>query len=767
MEQKEVHITNSHCRSADPLLDDDKKIALLVPHVALHWFLQYNCTSNSDLASVSNVNRRWRKITFTFLKDAFQAKVEEKSASSDIHMEGSQDEKSGNSSNNPGIYRLLLPDMAIEIARRRLAAMNYSSHLTSQESEAFCLAWFHPKGIQLRTIDLSDNCYHDDYSISSEFGEDNVHELVHGNTDLNASLQHLRQATQNLKRANNGGIDTKTYAKTNNNLQTVTDEWQGYRSATDVLIPFGYSTAFVQTFLKYAAEYNFDTKGCTFGPNGTEVEDQKVFDGGGHGKNDDFNLSKQRRTTFAVRGATFARPHGYCLCWHTGEKRILGKQAQLRLDTCKNIGGGRQAMWTDTCTKRKLIRMRDSLPRIVKSTRAKNPDFQLPFGRLEGQTQRCVQFLNAEKDRAVYMRTHAFDCGPVPAPITVFLVGIATEDGCFVSGLRNKFELGHMYPHDDSDSLVEMSPICIAVETASGKKNHLRNTSKTGSFLGSNHSSILINEDSDDSSDMFHMQTEEMIGDMNCRCKIQWRQKYDYDSSDDEDDDGDHDAHCKTDQSDEKESRMIHGSMGPGRWHVYTAVFDGMNSTIRVDGVEEPIEHGTLNSVQDDTPVLDGITIGSDHLFHMSLCFGEGSEGEGAGSIAELAYFKGVMDEQDITHFENFLMAKHGILHGSIGPNQDDSFPISIPMGKTKILDELPPKCKRGSQWQENKWMKDVHSLMLHSPPFEPLSGDRVPLRIAARHRSVAWHRCCEVTGTPIRVSRIGSKFSTGSSSDL
>ena len=54
------------------------------------------------------------------------------------------------------------------------------------------------------------------------------------------------------------------------------------------------------------------------------------------------------------------------------------------------------------------------------------------------------------------MRTHPFDCGPIEAPVTVFLVGIATEDGCFVSGLRKKYEVGHMYPHASSDTLVEI-----------------------------------------------------------------------------------------------------------------------------------------------------------------------------------------------------------------------------------------------------------------------------------------------------------------------
>ena len=48
----------------------------------------------------------------------------------------------------------------------------------------------------------------------------------------------------------------------------------------------------------------------------------------------------------------------------------------------------------------------------------------------------------------------------------------------------------------------------------------------------------------------------------------------------------------------------------------------------------EPLQN-QLKHAHDD-PVLDGLTIGSDHVFDMSLCFGEGSDGEGVGSIAEI-----------------------------------------------------------------------------------------------------------------------------------
>ena len=187
-----VHISNTQDMSHDPL-------DTIVPLVSLHWFLQYHCTSNSELASLSNVNRRWRQITLKYLKDSFKAKVEEAfeiGRDADVdkdtsHTCSTRNMNTSTCSYPSAILQLLLPDMALEIAKRRLASMNSCSPFVSQDSSAFCLAWFHPKGIKLRTIDLSENSYDEnENSISSSAG-------VGGTvTDLAASLKHLKQATQ-------------------------------------------------------------------------------------------------------------------------------------------------------------------------------------------------------------------------------------------------------------------------------------------------------------------------------------------------------------------------------------------------------------------------------------------------------------------------------------------------------------------------------------------------------------------------------------------
>lgn len=85
--------------------------------------------------------------------------------------------------------------------------------------------------------------------------------------------------------------------------------------------------------------------------------------------------------------------------------------------------------------------------------------------------QRAVQFLNCDRSQAVKLITPPFHCGGVQAPVTMFIVAITTEDGCFVSGRKSRFEFGHMYPLCNRDMMIDMSPICIA--TGSGGTEEL------------------------------------------------------------------------------------------------------------------------------------------------------------------------------------------------------------------------------------------------------------------------------------------------------
>ena len=49
----------------------------------------------------------------------------------------------------------------------------------------------------------------------------------------------------------------------------------------------------------------------------------------------------------------------------------------------------------------------------------------------------CVKFLNADSTAATRLQTNVFST-PVPQPVTLFLVGVALEDGCFISGRNSR-----------------------------------------------------------------------------------------------------------------------------------------------------------------------------------------------------------------------------------------------------------------------------------------------------------------------------------------
>ncbi len=165
----------------------------------------------------------------------------------------------------------------------------------------------------------------------------------------------------------------------------------------------------------------------------------------------------------------------------------------------------------------------------------------------------------------------------------------------------------------------DMSPICIATGKDSKGKQDKSRTKPIPSRSFDDSSS----EDDVDSS--FSDQS------MHCLCKF---------------DSGDPFQPRDPSMDDTTEDCTYRGRIGPGLWHCYAAVFDGVDSIIRVDGSNEPTQ--TREEIDDEDDIddadkacnaskyvgsgsLDGLTIGSDHQFDMSLCYGEieGESGQG------------------------------------------------------------------------------------------------------------------------------------------
>lgn len=425
--------------------------------------------------------------------------------------------------------------------------------------------------------------------------------------------------------------------------------------------------------------------------NEMEIEEEQATP---ENKPDRSRLFEEYRS-FAVRGATYARPEGYCLCWDKDHSVSLKKS--LRQDTPSGLQEEEFRRLMRRRIRRRRELQREVLPRILYSTPNK----------IESSIrQPCVQFLNADSSHAVRLFTPPFMPGPVPAPITLFCVAIATEDGCFLSGLRNRFELGHLYPESARDNLIERSPICVCTDAV---------PIKSFDEYGNDE------YNSDDSSCDMSLEAAGGNSGLKCECPF---------------------AGIGTileDEDDGQRRKVWRGRRGPGMWHCYVAVFDGNSSSIRIDGVNEPLK--SMSSIPSVAGAyLDGLTIGADHTFDMSLCFGQGSDGEGEGAMGELAVFKGRLELKDIETIEYYLMNKHGIRT----PAQSESEVAA-----------------------EDQYARLAHGMLSHVPHHKVLASGlkRVPLRYMARHRIVAWRQTNPVTGEAIRVPRIGSK-SGGSSSD-
>mmetsp|Transcript_45730 Transcript_45730/g.97230 ORF Transcript_45730/g.97230 Transcript_45730/m.97230 type:complete len:742 (-) Transcript_45730:14-2239(-) len=726
--------------------------------VAIKWFLHNSCASNVQLGVISNVCQRWRDVTLRTVASEAVALASKVSVGGDDATEPTE---VGAKNPSPSLVRrLLITDMARELLARQgqheqnqsnadaTIAATLKQNFKSNTDGNFCLAWFAPSGIQ--TIPVSLDCEDGD-EVSEEDG------FQFDFCGKNGAHDEARRQSRIGRKANAG--------------RTVTccSEWRGHRHATEVLAPFGYSTDFIRSVLDKSTELAFGSVVSATEPSSPASSSPPK---------QSKTTSHQYNPTYSVRGATLARPEGFCLCVDSdyiehANSSDFEKPCHASNHCVPSCVDGwmndhdKHNRWplqnnfglSSVQRKRKRINLAKALlPRMVMSTRRKYPLLRrfaeadadekaerrpLPWER----RQRAVQFLNSDRSQAIKFITPYFECGPAYGPVTMFVVAITTEDGCFLSGRSTRFELGHLYPLSSRDMQYDMSPVSIATgkKESGGGRNGPADCVTYGRPLSAR-SRASSSDDDNNSTD-----TERSV---HCLCKF---------------DSGDPFNPKDLSIDDPTEDCICRGCTGPGLWHCYVAIFDGKDSVIRVDGCNEPKrtrEHcGMAASDEEDdsadNPVnsgkfvgsgaLDGLSIGSDHQFDMSLCYGE-IEGEcGQGAIAELAVFKGRMDDSDIEKLEEYLMEKHGLL----SVKQKREFVAEQNFTRMKPLNI---EC----HLQEDEWRRQAHALIEQRRPWN-LEG-RVPLRVAANHHSVAWHRTNDITGSAIRISRIGAKSSNGSS---
>jgi hypothetical protein len=749
----------------------------------VQWWLRNATVSNVELAHLSNLDRSWRRATqLAIVAQAMQALQVEEHNESSVRLEKSERRR-----------LLLLPSMVrhlLLLRKREYPNLPMEDELNDMH-DSFCAAWFHPDGIQEERISLNGkllaydeehgetlaNSHHSYHTNSAstpfapsgaptydgshdENGDDDREEVRSRGSRKEQQrdsqrprspvLLHTPTTPQRITSSKEGGVATCT-------------EWKGYHTAVQVLQPFGYAASFVRDVL---ASIDQTIPANTLG----EVLETPTEGGAG----------RIPEVTFAVRGAVTARPESYCYCVDhddaaaTAEQRLVGSRRRVTPNACTEDDDYSQIRWQEyqKSLRRKEQRrrelQRDVLPRIL--TRASpvfldGPDYSsVSSGR--HQLPRAVQFLNAAGSHAVCMMTPPFACGPIPEPVTVICVGIATEDGCFLSGLHCRFELGHLYPNDEIAEATELSPVCIAtecggsaVDTGIGEEGDatMDASGNTRSSNGKTHyvvQEVEAEDDVDVDGDSSYDGSEHEIASSSynkCTCIFQGVGE-------------------KVSVLDDDKPRRVHrGRLGPGMWHCYVAVFDGDTSTIRIDGVEEPMQ-SDVNPIVNHRPSertrsevrLDGLTIGSDHCFGMSLCCGNGSGGEGEGAIAELAVFQGRLELEDLVVLERALMTRHGI--PSIESLASVNGELDIGISNSRLTNGE-------TVWRENEWARRAHALFFLSD----LNGEskktkkkppQIPLRFLSRHRSVAWKQLNPVTGEPLSIKRIGCKAGA-SSSDL
>lgn len=757
--------------------------------VVIRWIFQNNSeqiTSNVELAILSNISKSWRQAVKIELLNAIQTQFFEDNKTTTV--------------TSPRLFSLLLPSMIrrimVDSQQQQQQQQPLPQHngttapaitddsggirrsiSSSHWDETFCAAWFASEGIQQISIqktfsedDNDDGDNDDDYYL---YLDDDIQYRKDGQQQLDDAFlggHHYRVSQQITGRNRTLQVPPQPFVSpsggkwhrslsTSHELDATTPmrtcpEWQGCQTAADILRTFGFDPRFVNDVLNTARQQFFGRVNHHHDPNNDNKDNNQ--DQGSH--------CLGLTTTVAVRGAVVARPESYCFCVEPNLTTAAAAAAMAKEATNDGNGSSSHRRRRHAIRKQKHLQ-RDVLPRVVTRTKRRlpttsplNPKCCNDSATISTcSTSRCVQFLNASGGHAVCMMTPPFACGPIAEPVTIVCVGIALEDGCFLSGLHHRFELGHLYPHDKVTEDIEMSRICIATERWIAKptpQSHPRSSSTCPNNAFSSTSRILMREsdaDGDDDDDDSSCDASERDGgggmSHSCTCVFQGVAE-------------------KLAAVDEGTIRSIHrGRAPPGLWHCYVAIFDGDNSCIRVDGNTEPMEATLIGDCVDTSEtttggmtLLDGLTIGSDHCFGMSLCCGDGSGGEGEGAIAEVAVFKGRLAISDIEAIENSLMQKHGIPSSSLSQTFNAHIDSSI----------LKNDACSQQQWFDYDRIRQAEALITCYPMSEKyvLPLPQVPLRFLSQHKSVAWKRYNPVTGEPIIINRIGCKPGE-SSSDL
>ena len=157
--------------------------------------------------------------------------------------------------------------------------------------------------------------------------------------------------------------------------------------------------------------------------------------------------------TFAVRGATLARPEGHCLC--LDEEYIRHHEAIARTRPPPLSQRHRMPQTIHDVTSRFNSRTVDLLPTVV----------------VNDDQRSGIRFCSADASHVTRLITPFFNCGGVEGPVTMFLVVSSDDESCWVSGRNSRFEVGHRFTsHGEAHTvtLVVAGPMTMTMTTVAG-----------------------------------------------------------------------------------------------------------------------------------------------------------------------------------------------------------------------------------------------------------------------------------------------------------
>jgi hypothetical protein len=206
-----------------------------VPDLAIQWLVKY-ASSNTELAAISNVSRKWRQI-------AVQVILEQ--AADALSQESEQKDK-----------LLLLPSMI-----RYLISQEKS---TDNEIESYCIAWFHPDGMEIKQLSIDeDDSDSDDYQYGQ--GDDSDEPFAPSGGAGYAGSDNEKKKGSSRRRRSKSPTPLMATVSAGLRQQDKTDsqvscmyQWNGYKEAMDILKPFGFETRFVEVSACLAILYIYN-----------------------------------------------------------------------------------------------------------------------------------------------------------------------------------------------------------------------------------------------------------------------------------------------------------------------------------------------------------------------------------------------------------------------------------------------------------------------------------------------------------------------------